>query len=90
MSVAGRTALVVGAGGGIGTALMDRSAREGARVYASDLSIPNGEADGVRRLVRDSRSRCRLAGLRRRVVGHRPELHDRRLTAASPLRPDCS
>jgi NAD(P)-dependent dehydrogenase (short-subunit alcohol dehydrogenase family) len=38
VSVAGRTALVVGARGGIGRAVVDRLVREGATVYAADLA----------------------------------------------------
>jgi NAD(P)-dependent dehydrogenase (short-subunit alcohol dehydrogenase family) len=37
MSVAGRTALVIGARGGIGRAVVERLLREGAVVYAADL-----------------------------------------------------
>jgi 3-hydroxybutyryl-CoA dehydrogenase len=36
VSVAGRTALVAGASGGIGTAVVERLTREGANVYAAD------------------------------------------------------
>jgi NAD(P)-dependent dehydrogenase (short-subunit alcohol dehydrogenase family) len=38
VSVAGRTALVVGARGGIGRAVVERLVREGATVYAADLA----------------------------------------------------
>lgn len=38
MSVAGRTALVVGASGGIGRAVVDRLVRERATVYAADVA----------------------------------------------------
>lgn len=40
MSVAGRTALVVGASGGIGRAVVARLIREGATVYAADVVAP--------------------------------------------------
>ena len=52
MSVAGRTALVVGARGGIGRAVVDRLAREGAFVYAADLVACDGvDAPGCRALT---------------------------------------
>ena len=38
--LAGRVAVVTGASGGIGTAICARFAREGARVYAADISAP--------------------------------------------------
>jgi NAD(P)-dependent dehydrogenase (short-subunit alcohol dehydrogenase family) len=43
VSVAGRTALVVGARGGIGRAVVERLLREGADVYAADVTDPDGE-----------------------------------------------
>lgn len=41
MTVAGRVALVVGARGGIGRAVVERLVREGATVYAADLADPS-------------------------------------------------
>ena len=52
MSVAGRTALVVGAHGGIGRAVVDRLLREGADVYAADL-VPGEDQPGARSLTVD-------------------------------------
>jgi NAD(P)-dependent dehydrogenase (short-subunit alcohol dehydrogenase family) len=46
MSVNGRTALVVGASGGIGRAVVQRLVREGAVVYAADLAAA-ADPDGV-------------------------------------------
>lgn len=45
MSVAGRTALVVGARGGIGRAIVERLDREGATVFAADLTEPDPGPD---------------------------------------------
>ncbi|MGC4111600.1 MAG: SDR family oxidoreductase [Nocardioides sp.] len=53
MSVSGRVALVVGARGGIGTAVVERLAREGAQVYAADVTTPPSTTDDVRHLVLD-------------------------------------
>ena len=55
MSVAGRTALVVGARGGIGRAVVARLVREGATVYAADATAADepGPTDGGRQLVVD-------------------------------------
>ncbi len=43
----GKTAFVSGGCGGIGSAICDRFAREGAEVIAADLSQPAPLADGV-------------------------------------------
>jgi NAD(P)-dependent dehydrogenase (short-subunit alcohol dehydrogenase family) len=56
MSVAGRIALVVGARGGIGSAVGARLRREGATVYAADLVPPDAQApaaNGSRPLTLD-------------------------------------
>lgn len=47
MSVAGRTALVVGARGGIGRAVVERLLREGADVWAADVT-EGGDPSGAR------------------------------------------
>ncbi len=47
MSVSGRTALVVGARGGIGRAIVQRLTREGATVYAADLTEAWTDDDGT-------------------------------------------
>jgi meso-butanediol dehydrogenase/(S,S)-butanediol dehydrogenase/diacetyl reductase len=47
MSLAGKTALVTGGRGGIGRAIVDRFLREGAQVYAADLSPQGSERDPV-------------------------------------------
>jgi NAD(P)-dependent dehydrogenase (short-subunit alcohol dehydrogenase family) len=49
VSVAGRTALVVGACGGIGRAVVARLLREGATVYAGDLQRHGSAAGGEHR-----------------------------------------
>lgn len=46
MTVSGRTALVVGASGGIGRAVVTRLLGEGATVYAADLIVPEPAAAG--------------------------------------------
>jgi len=54
MTLTGKTALVTGGRGGIGRAICARFAREGARVYAADLSeggsldAPGGDAEFLR------------------------------------------
>ena len=53
MSVSGRTALVVGARGGIGQAVVERLAREGALVYAADVTDASGEVVDARPIVLD-------------------------------------
>jgi NAD(P)-dependent dehydrogenase (short-subunit alcohol dehydrogenase family) len=52
MSVTGKIALVVGASGGIGRAVVDRLRREGATVYAADV-VAGAPDDGVRQLTVD-------------------------------------
>lgn len=45
MSLAGKVAIVTGAGGGIGLAIAQRYAADGARVVLSDLQADKGEAE---------------------------------------------
>jgi NAD(P)-dependent dehydrogenase (short-subunit alcohol dehydrogenase family) len=52
VSVAGRTTLVVGARGGIGRAVVARLLREGADVYAADIT-PGDDPAGARSLTMD-------------------------------------
>ena len=47
MMLTGKTALVTGGRGGIGRAICDRFAREGARVFAADLSADGSLQDGA-------------------------------------------
>ena len=46
MMLDGKTALVTGGRGGIGRAICERFAREGARVFAADLSAGGSLQDG--------------------------------------------
>ncbi len=76
MTLVGKTALVTGAGGGIGQAIVARFEREGATVYAADItpdgSSTSGTHDG-RFLAVDvtSENQVRAAmDLVRREVGH--------------------
>ena len=70
MSVAGRTALVVGARGGIGRAVVTRLLREGADVYAADVSTASPDPDGARSLTLDVTSERDLAAAMA-VIGER-------------------
>lgn len=53
MSVAGRTALVLGARGGIGRAIVDRLLRENATVFAADVTAPDTDSSGAIHLTVD-------------------------------------
>lgn len=66
MSVAGRTALVVGARGGIGRAVVDRLLREGADVYAADL-VSGDDPDGARSLTMDVTSEADVTSAMARI-----------------------
>jgi NAD(P)-dependent dehydrogenase (short-subunit alcohol dehydrogenase family) len=53
VSVAGRTALVLGARGGIGRAIVDRLLRENATVFAADVTAPDTDSSGAIHLTVD-------------------------------------
>jgi NAD(P)-dependent dehydrogenase (short-subunit alcohol dehydrogenase family) len=53
VSVAGRTALVLGARGGIGRAIVDRLLRENATVFAADVAAPDTDSSGAIHLTVD-------------------------------------
>jgi NAD(P)-dependent dehydrogenase (short-subunit alcohol dehydrogenase family) len=66
VSVAGRTALVVGARGGIGRAVVTRFLREEADVYAADIA-PGDDPDGARPLTVDVTSEADVMAAMARI-----------------------
>ena len=59
----GKTALVTGGTGGIGTAICARFAREGADVVAADLEISGNAPDGIAALACDVTSEESVSGV---------------------------
>src|SRR5206468_12710443 len=68
MYVTGKVAVVTGAAGGQGRATAELFAREGAVVYAADLTLGGYEAHGVRHVRLDIRDPDQWSGLAEKVM----------------------
>lgn len=79
MRLAGKTAMVTGASGGIGQAIVRRFLDEGATVYATDLRsegpVPSFDEPGYRFLTMNVADEEQVAGVMRTVHQESPELH---------------
>ena len=75
-ALAGKTAVITGAAGGIGRALCRRFASEGARVYALDRVMPAGDLpSGVTALRCDVTDEAQVTETLARILAQSPALH---------------